>query len=182
MYKLERIKKSHTMLKQLCGVIILFAFVSCSSNSTEREGDEVEVEDTVYESSNTPGSDSAIVIKNNPDIWSADFEATTNTYKIHKPANARLDTLSVQKLVSMVDADSIHVNYVKISHDTMYVVIPNSDYLTQRIGSTGAENFMATTTFTLTEMKGVKYVNYQFEEGDHASPGVYSRDDFKDLQ
>ncbi len=182
MYKLERIKKSHTMVKQLCGILILFAFVSCSSNSTGEQGDEVEVEDTVYETSNTPGPDSAIVIRNNPDIWSADFEATTNTYKIHKPANARLDTLSAQRLVSMVDADSIHVNYIKTSHDTMYVAIPNSHYLTQNIGSTGAENFMAATTFTLTETKGIKYVNYQFEEGDHASPGVYSRDDFKAFQ
>ena len=64
----------------------------------------------------------------------------------------------------------------------MFISIPESEYLTQRIGSTGAENFMATTTFTLTEMRGIKYVSYDFTEGDHASPGVYSRKDFKNLQ
>lgn len=169
------------MVKQLLNLITLFVFISCSSNSTkEQEVSDVEIEDTVFESSNNTGSDTASVIKNAP-AWTADFEESTNTYKIHRALNARLDTLSAQDLVSMVNRDSIHVAFIRTSHDTIYVSVPNSEYLTQRIGSTGAENFMATTTFTLTEMKGIKYVNYKFTEGDHASPGVYSRDDFKNL-
>ncbi len=172
------------MIKQLFVAIILFLFISCSSNSTESENSGVEIEDTVYESQNNPGADSAVVIKNAPSIWSADFEEATNTYKIHKPANARMDTLSGGKLVSLINVswDSIHLNFDKISHDTIYVSIPDSRYLTENIGSTGAENYMATATFSLTEMKGIKFVNYKFKGGDHASPGVYSRDDFKALQ
>ena len=42
-------------------------------------------------------------------------------------------------------------------------------------GTTGADDYMSTTTFTLTELKNIKYVNYDFEEGDHAMPGTYSR-------
>ena len=171
------------MIKQIFGVIILLAFIGCSSNSDKtQESSDVEIADTVFETSNNDGSDSPVVIKNSPSVWSADFETATNTYKIHKPVNSRLDTLSAQKLVSLANWDSVHVDFIKTSHDTMYVSIPNSEYLTQRIGSTGAENFMATTTFTLTEMKGIKFVNFKFKEGDHASPGVYSRADFKDLE
>ena len=170
------------MSKQLFLFIILFSFISCSSNSTEQETPGVEIADTVFESSNNSGSDSSLVIRNEPNIWSADFEKTTNSYKIHKPANSRLDTLSATGLVSLVDRDSIKVNFIKTSHDTIYLSIPNSEYLTQRIGSTGAENFLATTTFTLTEMRGIKYVNFKFTEGDHASPGVYSRNSFKNLE
>ena len=77
---------------------------------------------------------------------------------------------------------SIHLDFVKISHDTLYVHIPNSEILTERIGSTGAEMFMAATTFSLTELKGIHFVNYDFVEGEHAAPGVYDRDNFKNYQ
>jgi hypothetical protein len=54
--------------------------------------------------------------------------------------------------------------------------------LANEIGNTGAENYLASTTFTLTELKNIKYVNIAMKPGDHAEPGVYSRDDFKRLR
>ncbi|MEO6221328.1 MAG: hypothetical protein ABIO81_12925 [Ginsengibacter sp.] len=173
------------MTKQLIKLIVLLIFINCNSNSSEeKENPDVEIQDTVFESATTTTGDSSLVIKNSPSIWSADFEESTNTYKIHKPVNSRLDTLSVEKIVSLINIswDSIHLNFLKISHDTMYVSIPDSRYLAQNIGSTGAENYMATSTFSLTEMKGIKYVNFKFTEGDHAYPGTYSRNDFKNFK
>ena len=37
---------------------------------------------------------------------------------------------------------------------------------------------MATATFTLIEYDSIKFVNFIFEEGDHAKPGLYSRESF----
>ena len=48
-------------------------------------------------------------------------------------------------------------------------------YTSQQMGTTGADEYMSVITFTLTELKGVRYVNLDFEEGDHASPGTYNR-------
>ncbi len=168
----------------LANVIIFFTLISCHSDSANDEGPEVITEDTIRDKVYDPAADSAVVIKNSPDIWTADFESTTNTFTIHQPTNARLDTLSADKLIASINNnwDSIHLNFIKASHDTMYVNIPNSEKLTEGLGSTGAENYMATTTFSLTEMKGINYVNYDFKMGDHASPGVYSRTDFKDFK
>jgi len=53
-----------------------------------------------------------------------------------------------------------------------------AEHLTQRMGSTGAEHFLATATFTLIEYDSIKFVNFIFEEGDHAKPGLYSRESF----
>lgn len=166
------------------GNLILFVLISCHSDSTENADAEVITEDTVHDKVYNPAADSAIVIKNSPDIWTVDFESTTNTFKIHKPTNARPDTLSADKLIASINNnwDSIHLNFIKVSHDTIYVNIPNSEKLTEGLGSTGAENYMATTTFSLTEIEGIKYVNYGFKMGDHASPGVYSRSDFKNFR
>lgn len=73
--------------------------------------------------------------------------------------------------------------YEKMEGDTLYVKLENAEYVTQRMGSTGAGAFMALCTFTLTEIEGVKQVYFDFEEGDHARPGKYSRTDesFKDF-
>jgi hypothetical protein len=58
------------------------------------------------------------------------------------------------------------------------VEVINAEHLTQRMGSTGADIFMAEATFTLTENRAVESVEFRFEEGDHAVPGMYSRKDF----
>ena len=168
----------------LFNLIILFALISCHSDSANDEGPEVITEDTIRDKMYEPAADSAVVIKNSPDIWTADFESTTNTFKIHKPTNARPDTLSANRLIASINNnwDAVHLNFMKVSHDTIYVNIPNSEKLTEGLGSTGAENYMATTTFSLTEIKGIKYVNYNFKMGDHASPGVFTREDFKLLR
>lgn len=164
---------------------ISFLFVmSCTSNSDETEASpDVEVRDTVRDVV-TAGSDTAIMVKSSPLLWYADFEEASNTYKIKKPAQGKLDTVAGERIITLInnDWDSIQLDYVKKSHDTVFVSIPNSEYLTQKIGSSGAENFMATTTFSLTEMKGIKYVNFKFKAGDHATPGVYSRSDFKAME
>ncbi len=34
---------------------------------------------------------------------------------------------------------------------------------------------MISTTFSFTELKGIKFVSFNFEEGDHGVSGVYNR-------
>jgi hypothetical protein len=58
---------------------------------------------------------------------------------------------------------------------TVTVEVINASYLTQRMGSSGAEEFMAVATYTLTEHSDMQTVHFIFEEGDHAVPGPYSR-------
>jgi hypothetical protein len=57
----------------------------------------------------------------------------------------------------------------------VFVSIPESEVLTQQMGTAGAESFMVTTVYSFTEIKDIKYVSFDFEAGDHASPGIYSR-------
>lgn len=172
------------LFRSLMLLNIVFAFSACGSDSaTNDDGAEVQIEDTVHDVV-MAGTDTSMTVKNSPFLWHADFEETSNRYKISKPSEARPDTLSGERMVSLINNnwDSITVNYLKTSHDTVYLDVPNSEYLTQRIGSSGAENFIATTTYSLTELTGVKYVNFKFKAGDHATPGVYKRSDFKSME
>jgi hypothetical protein len=117
-------------------------------------------------------------------IWSVESEENGAKEKLKKPVEIKLDTFSSVHLVQLINNNypEVQLELVKISHDTMYVKIPDSKKLTQEMGSTGAENYMASATYTLTEFKNVKFVNFAMKVGDHAGPGVFSRDDFKRLR
>ncbi len=58
------------------------------------------------------------------------------------------------------------------------VEIANSEYLSERLGSSGSQGYLAAATFTLTELPGVTAVEFLFPAGEHAMPGVYSRESF----
>ena len=72
----------------------------------------------------------------------------------------------------------IHLEVNKISSDTLLVNIPNATYLTQQAGTTGALTYLAEATFAFTELPKIKVVTFSFKEGDHATPGSYSRSSF----
>lgn len=155
-------------------------FLSCNSGNIEKNANPgVEITDTVFESPAT--EDSALLVKNKSLLWQVD---DAKEHKLQKPKVPGIDTMPAENLIQLINNsyDSIHLDYLKTSHDTIYVNILHSEALTERMGSTGAEMYMAATTYSLTELKGIKYVSYDFEEGDHASPGVYNRDNFKNFQ
>lgn len=65
------------------------------------------------------------------------------------------------------------------SNDTVFVKINDANYLTQGSGTMGAEIYLAEVTYSFTQIPGVGYVNYDFKVGDHASPGTFTRANFK---
>ncbi len=71
------------------------------------------------------------------------------------------------------------LKFIEHKGGVVTVAVINDRYLTQRMGSTGAEAFMATATFTLTDHEAVDAVHFIFRQGDHAAPGMYSRDLFR---
>lgn len=168
-------------IKSVLALAIFCVIFGCNSNDkNKKETIHESVTDTVSASAS---SDTAKTIINRTMIWSVQPQGSENE-KLQAPQNVKLDTLSSTQLVQLINNNfpDIHLDLVKISHDTIYVKIPDSKKLTNGIGDTGAENYLASATFTLTELKNIKFVNIAMQPGDHAEPGVYSRDDFKRLR
>jgi hypothetical protein len=67
-------------------------------------------------------------------------------------------------------------------HTTLRVLVENSGYLTQRMGSAGAQDYLAAATFTMTESPVITAVDFDFPQGDHAGPGLYTRMSFTDYR
>jgi len=64
---------------------------------------------------------------------------------------------------------------LKISADTVYLTVINDFYLTQSMGTTGAEEYIVNSGISLLEIDGINYVDYNFNMGDHAYPGTFSK-------
>lgn len=112
--------------------------------------------------------------------WRAKLD--TNTQKFTMTPSAVVDTkdLDPENVCKALNAKypEIIAKFVKQSTDTLFVKIPDATYLTQSAGSTGAEIYMAEATYSFTQIPGVNFVNFSFEEGDHAAPGTFKRGDF----
>lgn len=169
-------------MKFFCTVFLFCFFISCTSNPGETKKEEA-TEQTVTDTVSAPSTDSSRTIVNRSMIWSVQPESSEKE-KLKAPEHVRLDTFSSAHLVQLINQNfpDIKLDLLKVSNDTIYVKIPDSRKLTEEIGNTGAENYLAATTYTLTELKNIRFVNIQMEPGEHAEPGVYSREDFKNLR
>ena len=90
------------------------------------------------------------------------------------------DSLTLKNLIGMLNDEypEIQLDFLKIAGDSIFLRIPKSNYLTNQMGSSGANAYLAEVTYNLTELSDINYVDIKFREGDHASPGVYKRTDF----
>lgn len=114
--------------------------------------------------------------------WEATLNDSTGRLEVVKREGLMPDSLSAQSVIDFLNKKNqfVQIQYSKTSGDTLFVRIPEATYLTQQMGSSGPTVFFAETVYNLTEIPGIHFVNFDFEEGDHASPGVFDRDTFKD--
>jgi hypothetical protein len=113
--------------------------------------------------------------------WQAVLNDSTGNLELRKRESAGPDSLAPEAVVRFVNASfpNIVLQLVKTSHDTLFLKIPDAHYLTQQMGSTGPELYFAEAVYNFTEIPGIRFVNFDFEEGDHAQPDTFSRDSFK---
>ena len=170
--------------KILLFAIILFS-ISCNSSTNETEKSEETVSQEAIDSSDETGTEEPVLsVTSKPSLWTGEYEDNTKSEKLKKPEDIKIGSLSAADLINTLNETytSVQLKFDKISNDTIFVKIPESEKLTQQLGSTGAYNYMAATVFNLTELDHVKYVKFDFQGGDHASPGVFTREDFKLLR
>jgi hypothetical protein len=160
-------------MKNLLLLTGLLCIVSCHNNSSK----EKKYEDTLDEGEVELSPQEKLP-------WITDYDTVKAEFFLKQQRKINPDSLTTDEIVSNINAawENVKLEFRKISHDTIYVAIPQSEFLTERMGSSGAAEYLASTTYNLTELKNIKFVNYDFEAGDHLNPGTYGRSDFKDFK
>lgn len=115
--------------------------------------------------------------------WNVELNDSTKLMEIRKNPEASMFNLEP---VDMVDAinfkyPQIKLEWLKREGKRAFVKIEDARYLTSESGTEGAMAYLAEVTFSLTEFKGIEEVDFAFQEGDHARPGLYTREDFKNF-
>lgn len=168
--------KTYKMIKQIIYFGILILTLGCNNETKEysnnSKSENISSDDTIKESKNS------IVYNPSYALWAYEFDESTSDFKIIKLRNANNDTLTplgIENIINMT-WPKVQIKFEEIKNDTIRISIPDSEVLTQQMGTSGADQFMISTTYSFTELKGINYVKFEFEIGDHASPGFYSRD------
>ena len=121
---------------------------------------------------------------NRNNYWKSELNDTTGTLEMIKLRPINSDSLNFKSIIVFLNGknskptDNNHLVFKKISNDTLYLKINNTNSHTQKMGTTGAMLYLAKVIYNLTELNNIKYVNMDFEAGDHASPGKFSRESF----
>ena len=115
--------------------------------------------------------------------WKAEYNSEHQKLQLKFVKESRVSNLSAQDMIDAINLKhpEIKLQNKGMSGDTLLVAIPDAAKLTGGSGSAGAESFLAESTFSLTELNGIKAVRFDFKEGDHAVPKTYSRKDFEDF-
>ncbi|MEO8796035.1 MAG: hypothetical protein ABI390_11245 [Daejeonella sp.] len=157
-----------------CIVLSLLLFASCQSDTKDPGTTTQEAID-----------DSSIInSRKSLDVpYEVVFNDSTRLMEIKKNPEANSENLNENDLIEAINLKypEIILELISIKGDTIAVKIKDATYLTQRMGSEGAKAYLAEATFALTELKNISAVDFQFTEGDHASPGVMTRADFNDF-
>jgi hypothetical protein len=67
------------------------------------------------------------------------------------------------------------VRLQQVADRTAYVTLSDEQYLTQRMGTAGAESYLMVVTYSLASLPHIDCVAFDFEAGEHALPGLYCR-------
>lgn len=169
------------MTYRITGLFVFLLIASCNFGG---EDEPVHIPDRV-DSVITDDAHTDSIPEENRAIWTYSFDEQLRDFKPKKQRQLNQDSLSLDYLIKLINLNWKNQVVIKYNHrsgDTLFIDIPNSTMLTQQMGTQGALEFMVSTTFTLTELKGVKNIYYAFEEGDHAVPGVYNRHSWDVIQ
>lgn len=74
----------------------------------------------------------------------------------------------------------VKLSFDHISDDTLYVAIPKAEWLTDRAGNAGAEQYLTFAALNLLETKGINHVDFIFASGAHARAATWTDLDFTD--
>lgn len=157
-------------MKKLFYILTVTVIISCN-NSADKNANETVTNDTLAFGENA--GDTLY-------FWNVNNEQNTRT-KVYTEEVDNPNVLAIINGLNMVYPD-ILLQFNNVSNDTLNVIIPQSEKLTQQMGTSGAAQYFATACVNLFETHGINYIHFDFTAGDHAKPGTFSRQQFADIK
>ncbi len=140
-------------------MLLALLFFSCYNNSSNEQEEEAE---TFF-------------------AWQASLNDSSGVLEVRQTEAEGPAGLTAEDVVQYLNNRNpqVQLQIRKVSGDTIFLYIADAAYLTQKMGSSGPVLYFAEAVYHLTEIPGIHYADFDFEEGDHAQPEVLSREKFR---
>ena len=112
-----------------------------------------------------------------PGVWALEWNDAAGAFEPRVLDKYPADRASAKAIVNGLNlrSPSPGVDYIAQRATTVYLRVKDPEHLTQRMGTTGARQYLGSVVISLTPLPEVELVHFEFPEGDHAAPGFYSR-------
>jgi hypothetical protein len=106
------------------------------------------------------------------------YEVNTETKTLKKFTEVPDSAFTAQRVINGLNEkySNVQLQFIKQSNDTLYVSVPDNEFLGERMGSTGASSWFQDAILNLTGIQGVNYVNIDMEKRSHAMPGIFTKE------
>jgi hypothetical protein len=164
-------------MKSLLPVFAIVILCSCANNANDTSAtDDSTVTQNDYRNESELSPQQPALKKADYYVWEVDADARTMRMNSRLPPQF----IQVDTLLTGINEKFPQVLLEKrrVSNDTLYTEIRDASYLTNQMGSLGAEYYIANAVLNLTAVEGINYVRIDFAEGSHAAPDVWSKASF----
>lgn len=110
-----------------------------------------------------------------PGVWY--FSPSGLFYPVfhHTPAETSLEGIAAELNQMLLDEVAPQIILAGQDGSTVRIQLSDDAALTQQMGSSGAQSYLQVVLYSLTSLPGIDCVDFDFQEGDHAQPGLYCR-------
>ena len=139
-------------------ILLIFLFFSCGNNDKEISETEYAVSDTLL-------------------AW----DTNADSMIMKRDATVPDGAITIKRIINGLNEKypEIQIDVIKQSGDTIYVELPDAEYLGNQMGSAGSSAWFADAVINLTSVPGINYVSFKMNTYSHASGGVISQEEYK---
>lgn len=139
-------------------ILLIFLFFSCGNDDKEISETQYAISDTVL-------------------AWDTNADSMVMKRDTTVPDSA----ITITRIVNGLNEKypEVHIDVIKQSGDTIYIAVPDGEYLGNQMGSAGSSAWFADAVINLTSVPGINYVSFKMDIYSHASGGVISQEEYK---
>lgn len=139
-------------------IFLIFPFFSCDNDDKEISETEYAVSDTIL-------------------AWDTNADSMIMKRDHTVPDSA----ITINRIINGLNEKypEVHIDVIKQSGDTIYIDVPDAEYLGNQMGSAGSSAWFADAVINLTSVPGINYVSFKMDMYSHASSGVIGKEEYK---
>lgn len=154
---------------------LIFLFLSCNDGQDENSTTIEQADTLLYPMKDR---DSAYEVMEAKGYYVWDVNVLKKTLK--KNPDLSDEPVNVDAVIAGLNSRfaEIQLKKLKQGNDTIFLTIPESDYLTNQSGTSGADQYIAQAVINLAAVPGINFAHIDFKPGEHLMPGTWSRKNF----